>query len=238
VFCLLALGRDPEAQSAIEALVVANPLYQPSANDVSPRVRAAFSDVRRRLLPSIIPQQYAKAKAAFDKKDYPAASAGFTQVLTVLSDPDVAQAAGQPPLSDLKTLASGFQELSTKAVQPPPLTASPSFVPIPTPAAAAPRAALPYVYTPNDTNVVAPVPIRQQLPPFSGRLSGPVTGALEVVIDERGFVESATIRDSVNLTYDRLAASAATSWRYMPATLDGVPVKYRKLISITLKPTQ
>ena len=51
VFCLLALGRGTEAQSAIESLVAANPLYQPSSSDVSPRVRTAFSDVRRRLLP-------------------------------------------------------------------------------------------------------------------------------------------------------------------------------------------
>src|SRR5258705_2854529 len=53
-FCLLALGRGIEAQSAIESLVVADPLYQPSSSDVSPRVRTAFSEVRRRLLPSII----------------------------------------------------------------------------------------------------------------------------------------------------------------------------------------
>src|SRR4051812_3885097 len=92
-FCLLALGRGTEAQSAIESLVVANPLYQPSSSDVSPRVRTAFSDVRRRLLPTIIPQQYAKAKAAFDKKDYAAANAGFTDVIRALADPDVAQVA-------------------------------------------------------------------------------------------------------------------------------------------------
>jgi len=117
-FCLLALGRGSEAQSSIEALVMADPLYQPSS-EVSPRVRTAFSEVRRRLLPSIIPQQYAKAKAAFDRKDYVAASAGFGQVLKVMADPEVVQMAGQPPLSDIKTLATGFQELSTKAIPPP-----------------------------------------------------------------------------------------------------------------------
>src|SRR5688572_1706928 len=110
-FCLLALGRSTEAQAAIEGLVAANPLYQP-ASDVSPRVRTAFSEVRRRMLPTIIPQQYAQAKAAFDKKDFAAAAAGFTSVLKVLGDPDVSHAAAQPPLSDLRTLATGFQELS------------------------------------------------------------------------------------------------------------------------------
>ena len=51
VFCLLALGRTSEAERAIEALVARDPTYRPAANDVSPRVRAAFTDVRRRVLP-------------------------------------------------------------------------------------------------------------------------------------------------------------------------------------------
>jgi len=252
-FCLLALGRGAEAQSSIEALVVADPLYQPSS-EVSPRVRTAFSDVRRRLLPSIIPQQYAKAKAAFDRKDYGAAAAGFGQVLKVMADPEVAQLAGQPPLSDLRTLAAGFQELSTKAI-PPPLLAvaarpvvptaaapvpaptspgpSPAVAPVRLPAAVVP--APPRIYSSFDARVLIPAVIRQDLPPFSGRLSAASTGALEIVINEKGQVESATIRESVSLAYDRLAVDAARSWRYKPAMLDGVPVKFRKLISIAVK---
>ena len=242
-FCLLALGRGSEAQSSIEALVVADPLYQPSS-EVSPRVRSAFSEVRRRLLPSIIPQQYAKAKAAFDRKDYVAASAGFNQVLTVLADPEVVQLAGQPPLSDLRTLATGFQELSTKAIPPPPLPVAPTPV-IPPAAAPAPpavaAAAAPTpqrIYSTADTNVLMPAVIRQELPPFSGRPTGSSTGALEIVINERGQVESATIRESVSPVYDRLAVDAARSWRYKPAMLDGMPVRYRKMISITVRATQ
>jgi TonB family protein len=249
-FCLLALGRGAEAQSSIEALVVADPLYQPSS-EVSPRVRTAFSEVRRRLLPSIIPQQYAKAKAAFDKKDYVAAAAGFGQVLRVMADPEVVQLAGQPPLSDLRTLATGFQELSTKAIPPPPLPVAPRPVaptataatvpaatlstppPLPPSAAVVPPAAR--VYSSFDTKVLMPAVIRQDLPPFTGRLSDAATGALEIIINEKGQVESATIRESVSQAYDRLAVDAARSWRYKPAMLDGVPVKFRKLISIAVK---
>jgi TonB family protein len=241
-FCLLALGRGPEAQAAIEAVISADPLYQPSSTDVSPRVRTAFSDVRRRMLPSIIPQQYAKAKTAFDRKDYAAAAAGFKQVLTALADPELGQAANQPPLSDLKTLAVGFQELSAKAIPPPPLAVAPNPVaeasgpaPASLPAAAPPAA--PRVYTMADPKVIVPTVIRQELPPFVGRLSQPATGALEVVIDERGNVESAAMRESVNAAYDRNALNATRNWRYQPATLNGIPVKFRKLISITLKPT-
>ena len=66
-FCLLALGRNAEAERAIEAVVAAEPMYHPSDADVSPRVRSAFSDVRRRMLPNIIQQKYAVAKAAYDR---------------------------------------------------------------------------------------------------------------------------------------------------------------------------
>jgi len=240
-FCLLALGRGSEAQSSIEALVMADPLYQPSS-EVSPRVRTAFSEVRRRLLPSIIPQQYAKAKAAFDRKDYVAASAGFGQVLKVMADPEVVQMAGQPPLSDIKTLATGFQELSTKAIPPPPLAVAPAPIvptaaPVPTAVPAAVAPAVARIYTAADTKVLMPAAIKQELPPFSGRVSETSVGALEIVINERGQVESATIRESVSPAYDRLAVDAARAWRFKPAMLDGVPVKFRKLISISLKPT-
>ena len=61
-FCLLALGRAADAQQAIEAVVAAEPSYQPNEGDVSPRVRTAFADVRRRMLPAIIQQKYAQAQ--------------------------------------------------------------------------------------------------------------------------------------------------------------------------------
>src|SRR5213593_1092915 len=131
-FCLLALGRASDAEQAIEAVVAAEPTYQPSDSDASPRVRSAFTTVRRRMLPTIIQQQYAQAKAAFDRRDWPAAAEGFRWVLSALADPDVANEAKQPPLVDLKQLASGFAELSAKAAAPPPppLPAAPAPAPV------------------------------------------------------------------------------------------------------------
>src|SRR5450759_2474700 len=84
-FCLLALGRTAEAEHAIEAVISGEPMYQP-AGEVSPRVRTAFSDVRRRMLPAIIQQQYAQAKAAFDRKEFAAAADRFAKVLDALAD--------------------------------------------------------------------------------------------------------------------------------------------------------
>jgi TonB family protein len=235
VFCLLALGRGPEAQQAIETLVMSAPLYRPSG-EMSPRVRTAITDVRKKMLPTIISQQYGKAKAAFDKKDYATASSGFTLVLSAIGDPDLAHAAGQPPLSDLKTLAAGFQELSAKAAAPPPAPEPPP-APV-TPPAPAPPPAAPVpnrVYSGLDSNVVQPATLRQDLPSFTGRLTGLGVGAMEIVINEEGLVESANIKSSVSPSYDRDAINATRNWRFRPATINGVPVKFRKVIQIAIK---
>src|SRR5215831_16618330 len=111
VFCLLALGRSAEAERAIEVIVSTDPQYRPSESDASPRIRSAFSDVRRRMLPTIIQQRYSQAKTAFDSKDFGAAAEGFKQVVELLSDPDARAAGTQPPLADLRTLAIGFRDL-------------------------------------------------------------------------------------------------------------------------------
>ena len=226
-FCLLALGRTVEADRVIEAVVAAQPLYSPSEADASPRVRSAFSTVRQRMLPAIVQQQYALAKAAFDRGEFAGAAAGFGAVVQVLADPDLAAAATQPPLSDLRTLATGFRELSAKAIPPPPPP------PAPEPRLAASTA--PQIYSLANAGVVPPVTVRQVLPPFPAKAVPVGQGILEIVIDEAGSVESAAMKTSVNPSYDSLALSAAKDWRYKPATLNGTPVKFRKFVSITLR---
>src|SRR5712671_3998383 len=122
-YCLLALGRSADAEQAIAAMVTATPLYKPSGTDVSPRVRSAFSEVRRRMLPSIIQEKYAAAKVAFDRKNFPVAATVFTEVVEAMADPDVADIVKQSPLSDLRVLAVGFRDLSVSAAAPPPVPA-------------------------------------------------------------------------------------------------------------------
>jgi TonB family protein len=235
-FCLLALGRAADAEQAIEGLVAAEPSYRPSDDDVSPRVRLAFTSVRKRMLPQIIQQQYAQAKASFDKKEFGVAADGFSRVLKALADPDVAAVANLPPLSDLRTLAVGFGELSAKAAAPPP----PAPAPAPAPAAVvAPVAAIVpvanQIYTISDTNVVPPGTVNQSLPLFPGQVRIPRMGKLEVVIDESGSVESAVMIGSVTSAYDSKAVAATKTWRYTPATLNGKPVKFRKVVQIAIK---
>ena len=217
-------------------MIAVEPSYQPSDRDVSPRVRAAFSDVRRRMLPTIAQQRYASAKAAFDRKEFATAASGFRQVLDVLADPDVAPAANQSPLSDMRTLAAGFHDLSATAAAPPPPPPPPppSPAPDPPPAPALP----PRIYGPGDTDVVPPVIVRQSLPNIpvqAQRMGMPSLGVIEVVIDQSGAVEAVVMKASFSPAYDRQIVAAAQEWLYKPATLSGVPVKYRKLVQIAIK---
>lgn len=229
-FCLLALDRTADAEQAIEAAVAADPSYHPGDSDMSPRVRTAFTTVRRRMLPAIIQQRYAQAKAAFDQKDFAAAAGGFRQVVATLADPDVEPEAAKPPLSDLRVLAIGFEELSVKAAAPPP-------PPPPAPVVAPPAPAPPRVYANSDPNVVAPVIVNQSLPRFPGLVTAPHIGRLDVVINEAGTVESAAMSGSVTPAYDALAIAATRNWCFKPATVNGAPVKFRKVVVITIKPT-
>jgi hypothetical protein len=234
--CLLALGRGVEAERAIRAVIERDPSYQPA--DVSPRVKTAFSDVRRRVLPDIAQQRYATAKAAYDRKEFAAAAAGFSDVLRLLEDPDVAPMAAQSPLSDIRTLSAGFHDLSVAAATPPPVPAAPAVV------AVQPQVVVPVrpdpnrIYGPADTNVVPPLAVRQELPAFPAPVQSAMQGAMDIVIDENGAVVSAVMKMRVSAAYDVHAVTAAKSWRYRPATMNGAPVKYRKTILISVKPNQ
>jgi hypothetical protein len=238
--CLLALGRATEAQKAIEIVVALEPSYHPSDTEVSPRVRTAFSDVRRRMLPAIIQQRYGLAKAAFDRKDFVTAADGFGQVAEMLNDPDVGAAATVPPLSDLRTLAAGFRDLSVTAAAPPPPPPTPVVAqpaPEPPPARPEPRLPpIPRIYSAEDTSVVPPSVVRQSLPPFPSRAFSAAQGALAVVIDEHGAVESASMLMPLGQPYDRMVLDSAKSWRYKPALIDGTPVKFRRVVQINLTP--
>lgn len=232
-FCLLALGRAVEAERAIEAVVSTDPLYHPAETDASPRLRTAFATVRQRILPALVQHDYARAKAAFDRQEFAVAAAEFDRVLAVLGDPDMGSAASRPPLSDLRTLASGFRDLSARAL--PPAPAQPAAEPPPAMASAPAVAAVKSIYNGGDAGVVPPVILRQVLPPFQREMFPARDGVLELLINEAGQVEAVAMRLSMNPRYDTQVLAAARGWKYQPATVGGVPVKFRKIINISLK---
>src|SRR6185436_20258319 len=90
----------------------------------SPRVRGFFENVRRPLLPGIVKQIYAGAKARMDRKEFAAATIDFDRVMALL---DEMGAADDPGLADLRTLAAGFRDLS-KAATPAPEPPKPAAV--------------------------------------------------------------------------------------------------------------
>jgi hypothetical protein len=234
--CLLAVGRGAEADRAIESMVSADPLYRPDADEIPPRMRTAIAEARKRMLPAILQEKYKESKAAFDRQDFSRAAFGFKEMLDGLADPDISVAASQSPLADLKTLAIGFHELSSKALVPLPAAPAPAEALLPPGPPATIQA--PKLYTSEDRDVIPPQAIRQQIPPFPGKVTMAKTGVLELVIDRSGNVESAMMRVPVNAQYDRMATTAAKSWQYQPATVDGSPVKFVKRIQVALVPNQ
>lgn len=212
VFCLVALDRKDDARKAMAALISADPLYAMSETEASPRVRAMFTEVRRSILPGIVQHVYADAKALFDKKD-PKAAAEFDRVLVLLADPDVK---GNPALSDLSTVASGFRDLSKAiaAAPPPPVDSLSETAPRPEPV------------------MVAPVVTSQPVPVPQIREEREWDGEVEVTINANGRVIAARMTKPIHPVYDQQLVRAAMQWTYKPALRDGVPTPYVKQISV------
>jgi len=225
--CLLALGRGTEAEAAIAAVIAADPMYQPSETDASPRVRAAFAEVRQRQLPDIARERYTAAKAAFDRKDLVESGHRFRELLQLLDDPDM-----RGRLADLKVLATGFLDLSTAAAAPAPEPKREEPAPLPAPPVPSPN----QVFSADDPGVVGALAIKQDVPRVPAQVVGQTRdrGVIEVQIDELGRVSQVHLRLSIHPVYDTLLIAAARDWRYQPATLNGRPVKFRKAIQISV----
>ena len=83
VYCLYALGRTAEAESAAEGLIRRLPLVQ--LEDASPRIEAMFLTVRKRLLPGLIRAEYRAARTAIDEKNVSKAEPRLLQARKMLT---------------------------------------------------------------------------------------------------------------------------------------------------------
>ena len=98
---------------------------------------------------------------------------------------------------------------------------------------------MPRVYDNRDTDVIPPVVLEQNMPAWRppweqvGRQT--FNGRLELVIGEDGSVHSADIVRPSFVPYDGLVLQATRRWRYRPATKQGHPVQYRRIIDYVLK---
>jgi TonB family protein len=249
-FCLFALGRTREAESVAESVIRRKPLAGLDAADTSPRLERMFADVRKRLLPSLIRDQFRTARSELDRKSFATAEPPLTDARQLIAE---AERLGvkDDGLNDLGVLVDGFLQLirsigEQRASQPDAVVASaatsrpaapprPAIQPSAPQAQVAPAAAAAAVYTILDEGISPPVTIDQRVPGMPPEMktiarSLKKTGVLDIVIDESGRVVDATMRQSLYSAFDALVIRSAGRWKYEPATKDGVPVRFTKTI--------
>jgi TonB family protein len=196
-FCLYALGRTGEAESVAESIIRKQPtLARLAAADASPRLESMFSDVRKRLLPSLIRERYRVARAAVDQKSFASAELKLADARSMIAE---AEKLGveDDGLPDLSVLVDGFLQLirSTAdqksaapaavaaAVTPAPATPAAGRGPAPTgpradaaaaqlvPAATnAAGTAIPDVYSAADEGVTPPIALEQKMPTMTAEM--------------------------------------------------------------------
>ena len=229
VFCLLALGQHEQAQTPVERLLMADPSYRPDTSDTSPRMIQDFTEVRNRVLPTVVKRLYRDAKAALDNKNRQRALEGFEKLLLAID-----AAPTDASLEDMKVLAAGFRDLSKALPEPaplPPATEGVSNESVAGARANAPRG-----------RVTPPVAIKQEFPAWnfpdavSRRLE--FSGLLRVQVGPDGRVTSAELMKRLHPGYDQVLLRATQKWLYEPATQDGVPVPGEVHVQVRLRPQE
>jgi len=255
-FCLYALGRTREAESIAESMVRKHPLAGLDA-DASPRLETMFAGVRKRLLPSLIRERFRTARSALDQKNFGAAEPPLSEARLMIVEAEKL-GVNDEGLADLGVLVGGFLQLIRSSAEqrtaPQPVTpaasmaAGPSAAPRPAaPAPASSAASRPAsstapaaagagrVYAVDDEGVSPPIVIEQRMPAMTQEMRQITkalqsSGMIDIVIDEAGKVVDATIRQSLNSSFDTLIVRSARRWKYRPAMKDGVPVRYVKTL--------
>jgi TonB family protein len=243
-FCLVALGRAAEAQKVAEALVRADPLLSiDQFPDASPRIAAMFTDVRRRVLPQLVRDEFrtARAHVADNAADAKSRLLHVRELLRAAEQLGVVD----EMLADLQTLVDGFLDLanSSEAHDAPRQTNATgqaiSAVAPPVADARPPAADSNAVATAGDAGITPPTAIYQPQPAVPPvlldlvrRLHRPAT--IDVVINERGTVDDVVVKQSVTAAYDVLLVATAKTWKYKPALKDGVPVRFVRSVVVNV----
>jgi hypothetical protein len=224
---LLALDRPEEMAKTIEEMIELDPFYHP-ARDRTPRFLSLFDRIHSRLLPSIVQERYSEARAHLENRRYTESAVGFELVLRLIKEAGTGAAASDPQpagqwLSDMRSNTVRVLE-QIRAAQEPAAREAPNGVPAQT------------VYRRADAGVTPPIPLRQDVPPWQSAQfdRAEVTGEIALLIDVHGDVADARITVPIHPSYDPVLLSATTQWKYGPATKDGQPVSYYKLIPISL----
>jgi len=96
---------------------------------------------------------------------------------------------------------------------------------------------LPAFYTVADPLVTPPGPLSENVPQPPVRrgvdFTGTVTLQVDIALD--GSVESVNLEGTVHPGYAKLLRETARNWRYVPATLNSQPVKFRKALRVEIR---
>jgi hypothetical protein len=229
--CLIALGRIPEAERAVAALVDADPTYVPPSSVASPRVLAMVAEIRRKELPGVARRVLDSGRAAYEAKSIAVAQRQFDLLLKLLDDPAME---GRPERDDLRAVARGFSTLLVAApVSRPDPPAEPE-----RPAAAPPS---PPPSAPAAPSTFVPAAVIQEtlpvwIPPNTSIARNEYNGAIKVRIGVDGRVKAATIDRGSHPAYDAILLNTARSWLYKPATQNGTPIESERVIAVRLRP--
>lgn len=229
--CLLALNRTPEAEEVLDRLLVRNPSFQMTQAEASPRVIALLADVRRRVLLRDLETRYAQARADYDAGRFRDAAVGFGQVVLTTSNPGVA---GAPRVEDLRRLADEYRLLASARTDSPASTEN-----VRTARALDPEPAGTRVFTRLDAAVHPPVELDRKMPAWSPPRDvawRSFRGLIEVLVNERGAVDDARLIERIAPFYDGPLLASARTWRFKPASLNGLPVKFRQQLDIVMRP--
>ncbi|HSG01997.1 MAG TPA: hypothetical protein VLA20_12735 [Vicinamibacterales bacterium] len=243
-YCLLALGRMHEARALVESLVLIDPFFRPPVDQVSPRVRTFFDDVRFPLLDDAAWQVYGAAREAFERQDLATAAEGFRTAIRLAEELPAPRDAS---VADLETLAHGFLDLTDRMLAVPPTETEPSSPPVDPDTGVSDNSTTRAdddpgrVYSDADPGVTMPEVVSRPLPPWvpppgAGRQT--FSGVIELIVSQEGKVESSHMLDSVEPLYDSLLMSAARTWQFRPATKDGVAVRYRYRLAVRMGESQ
>ena len=238
--CFLGLNRTQDAEEAVERLVMRHRSTTYDLDSRPPKFVSLYRAVKKRTLPAAAMALYSSATASFEGGQFLSAAAQFKELLDLLSDPEEAGRLG-----DMRVLAAGFSKLSEQrlaevnppAPPPQPVKTLQALYLAPNSTRVTPQGSR-IVYDADDLDVIPPMIIDQRMPAwippnpvFAYRM---FRGILEVIVGEDGAVESRTMSEPAFPSYDRELLSAAQHWKYTPAVKDGRPVKYRKVITVTL----
>jgi hypothetical protein len=91
----------------------------------------------------------------------------------------------------------------------------------------------PVIYSPRSEGVSSPIAVRPQLPrELPPDVNRTELRLIELVISPLGTVESVKLIGDPRNVHDSMLLSAAKAWVFRPAVKDGVPVRYRKIVSV------